>query len=241
MCVSDGALSDCETIDVVVSAANAAPVLDPVGDKTATAGTRARLHGDRERSRRGRHLDLHAGPPGTVPAGASITAGGAFTWTPTAGQVGTHTFDVCVSDGALSDCETIDVVVSAVGGSPQPPVADFDGDGDTDISVFRPSEGAWYIEGQPPFPQIWGTLGDISVPGDYDGNGSTDIAVFRNGEWYVNGQSLQIWGQAGDIPVPGDYDGNGSTDIAVFRDGVWYVNGQSLADLGSGRRHPRPG
>ena len=48
-----------------------------------------------------------------MPAGAAITSGGAFTWTPTGAQVGTHTFDVCVSDGALSDCETIDVVVSA--------------------------------------------------------------------------------------------------------------------------------
>ena len=68
-------------------------------------------------------------------------------------------------------------------------VADFDGDGDTDVSVFRPSDGGWYIQGQPPFPQIWGSLGDLSVPGDYDGNGTTDIAVFRNGQWYVKGSA----------------------------------------------------
>ena len=115
--------------------------------------------------------------------------------------------------------------------SPPPPglpVADFDGDGDTDISVFRPSQGGWYIQGQPPFPQIWGALGDLSVPGDYDGNGTVDIAVFRNGQWYVKGQPPfpQIWGTSGDVPVPGDYDGNGTTDIAVFRNGQWYVQGQ---------------
>ena len=116
----------------------------------------------------------------------------------------------------------------APGGSAQPPVADFDGDGDTDLSVFRPSQGGWYMQGQPPFPQIWGALGDLSVPGDYDGNGTVDIAVFRNGQWYVKGQPPfpQIWGQAGDVPVPGDYDGNGTTDIAVFRSGQWYVRGQ---------------
>ena len=44
-----------------------------------------------------------------MPAGASITSGGNFTWTPAAGQVGPATFDVCVSDGTASDCETITV------------------------------------------------------------------------------------------------------------------------------------
>ena len=48
-----------------------------------------------------------------MPAGASITAGGNLTWTPTAGQVGPATFDVCVSDGTASDCETITVTVSS--------------------------------------------------------------------------------------------------------------------------------
>jgi hypothetical protein len=52
---------------------------------------------------------------GTVPTGASITTGGVFTWTPTVAQgPGGYTFDVCVSDGALSDCETITVTVLAL-------------------------------------------------------------------------------------------------------------------------------
>ena len=111
VCVSDGDLSDCETIDVVVSAANAAPVLDPVGDKTATAGTQLAFTATATDPDAGDTLTFTLA--GTVPAGAAITSAGAFTWTPTAGQVGPHTFDVCVSDGELSDCETIDVVVSA--------------------------------------------------------------------------------------------------------------------------------
>ncbi len=53
-------LSDCETIDVVVSAANAAPNLEPGGRQDRHRRHRARLHGDRYRSRRGRHPDLHA-------------------------------------------------------------------------------------------------------------------------------------------------------------------------------------
>ena len=48
-----------------------------------------------------------------APAGASITSGGLFSWTPTEAQgPADHTFDVCVSDGALDDCETLTVSVT---------------------------------------------------------------------------------------------------------------------------------
>jgi hypothetical protein len=49
-----------------------------------------------------------------APTGAAIDpATGVFTWTPTEAQgPGTYSFDVCVSDGALSDCETITVTVT---------------------------------------------------------------------------------------------------------------------------------
>jgi PKD repeat protein len=46
-----------------------------------------------------------------APAGASITPGGVFTWTPSAG--GDYTFEVVVSDGSLTDSETITVHVAA--------------------------------------------------------------------------------------------------------------------------------
>ncbi len=107
-------------------------------------------------------------------------------------------------------------------------VADFDGDGDTDLSVFRPSQGGWYMQGQPPFPQIWGASGDLSVSADYDGDGSTRHRRLPKRALVRQGQPPypQIWGQAGDVPVPADYDGDGDADIAVFRNGHWYVQGQ---------------
>ena len=120
--------------------------------------------------------------------------------------------------------------------------ADFDGDGRTDLSVFRPSDGTWYVmlSGSNTFrAQQFGTSGDRIVPGDYDGDGRTDFAVFRqtaqNGIWYVlrssdNSVSAVTWGLPTDKPVPGDYDGDGKTDIAVYRNGTWYIvqssNGQ---------------
>ncbi len=121
--------------------------------------------------------------------------------------------------------------------------ADFNGDGRTDVSVFRPSTGGWYLAGQAAV--AWGTAGDTPVPGDYDGNLTADIAVFRpsTGVWYIRGQAGAEWGAPGDLPVPGDYDGNGTTDIAVFRPsiGAWYVRGQAGASWGAFGDVPVPG
>ncbi|MEP6915482.1 MAG: FG-GAP-like repeat-containing protein, partial [Acidobacteriota bacterium] len=102
---------------------------------------------------------------------------------------------------------------------------DFNHDAISDIAVFRPGQGRWYIRDQS--STDWGAPGDLPVPGDYDGDGSPNIAVYRpsNGTWYINGGATVAWGLPGDIPVPGDYDGNGVTDIAVFRPatGQWLV------------------
>jgi hypothetical protein len=106
---------------------------------------------------------------------------------------------------------------------------DFDGNGTSDASVFRPSNGRWYIKGVG--SSVWGTAGDLPVNGDYNGDGTTDIAVWRpaNGRWYIKGVAGSVWGTAGDFPVPGNYNGdiNGTTDIAVWRpsNGRWYIKG----------------
>ncbi len=112
-------------------------------------------------------------------------------------------------------------------------VSDFDGDGKTDLSIFRPTNGNWQIQtssnnvvSTPHF----GSVDDIMVPGDYDGDGKTELAIFRpsEGVWYLErgaGYTTVNFGVAGDIPVPADYDADGKTDIAVWRpsNGVWYI------------------
>ena len=116
-------------------------------------------------------------------------------------------------------------------------IADFDGDGKADLSIFRNVAGVgyWYqrfsSNGTTGTKQ-WGLNGDVKVQGDYDGDHKADVAVYRpsNGVWYLtlsaSNTTTQIqWGLSGDLPVPGDYDGDGKTDPAVYRPstGVWYV------------------
>ncbi len=112
---------------------------------------------------------------------------------------------------------------------------DFDGDGRSDVSVYRPSEGTWYISyPNTAFGRQFGTTEDIPVAADYDGDGTTDLAVFRpsTGFWYVlpstrpNDYDAYSFGLTGDIPVPADYDGDGKADLAVYRPstGTWYQN-----------------
>jgi hypothetical protein len=122
---------------------------------------------------------------------------------------------------------------------PMLPLNDFDGDGKTDLSVFRPSDTVWYITNSQDGSyraQQFGLSQDVPVANDYDGDGKTDIAVFRNGAWYIfysrnNTFAAFSFGQAGDIPVPADYDGDRRTDLAVFRDGVWQIKESSDGNI----------
>lgn len=110
---------------------------------------------------------------------------------------------------------------------------DFDGDGKTDLSVFRPGEGRWYISQTTGGvrSQGWGLASDKLAPADFDGDGKTDLAVFResNNNWYIfnsltNTATTAGWGIANDLPVPADYNGDQKADIAVYRpsEGNWY-------------------
>ncbi len=117
--------------------------------------------------------------------------------------------------------------------------ADFDGDGRSDISVYRPSEGNWYLNRSTAgfgVVRYGGAAGDVLIPGDYDGDGKADFAIWRPSDnpaladfYILNSNGFTISGYSHglttDIPVAGDFDGDGKNDIVVFRPstGVWYL------------------
>jgi TolB protein len=129
------------------------------------------------------------------------------------------------------------------GGQPGdvPVAGDWDGDGRTDIGVFR--NGTFHLAllkglGGHTFLQLlspftFGQPADRPVSGDWNGDGKDDVGVFRAGAIgkFLLRQPLNIvplsqnvvftisvdFGTAGDLPVAGDWDGNGIDTPGVYR------------------------
>ena len=111
---------------------------------------------------------------------------------------------------------------------------DFDGDGKTDIGVFRkryvypPAPTYFYIlrssDGTMQAIQ-WGNSDDDEISQDYDGDGKADIAVARNTGgglvWFILGSRagyyIEFVSGRFNVPIKGDYDGDGKADIAAVR------------------------
>jgi hypothetical protein len=119
-----------------------------------------------------------------------------------------------------------------------PVTGDWNNDSSSDIGVFRPSNGNWYLDynnnGVTDKSFHFGTKGDIPVVADWNGDGTTDVGVFRpsNGNWYLDTTMTSVvnktfhFGTTGDIPLAGDWNGDGTMDVAVFRpsNGNWYLD-----------------
>lgn len=109
---------------------------------------------------------------------------------------------------------------------------DYDRDGSADVSVYRPSNGDWYVLGSSDGAISglhWGISTDELASADYDGDLKTDFAVWRAGPFgylyilnsFDNTGTFQQFGQTGDDPsIVGDYDGDGKADPAVYRPGA---------------------
>lgn len=121
--------------------------------------------------------------------------------------------------------------------------SDFDGDGTSEIAVFRPSSGLWAIRGATRL--FFGEPLAVPANGDYDGDGTDDIAVFHppSGLWAMRGVTRFFFGSSSDAAVPGDYDGDGRLDAGIFRegDGLWSLRGVTRLYLGTAGDLPSAG
>ena len=120
---------------------------------------------------------------------------------------------------------------------------DYNGDGTSDVAIFRPSSGLWAIRG---ISRIYfGGSTDRVAPGDYNGDGTADPAIFRpaSGLWAVHGVTRLYFGSPNDQPAPSDYNGDGACDIAIFRAqaGLWAVRGGGRIYFGADGDVPVPG
>lgn len=119
---------------------------------------------------------------------------------------------------------------------------DFNGDGISDIGVWRQTDGNFYLKDIS--VTNWGQQGDAPANGDYNGDGTTDIAVWRpsNGYWFIKDFGEFEWGSLGDVPVPGDYDGDGATELAVWKPsgGLWVIQDVGIIQWGSSGDIPVP-
>ncbi|MCX6992379.1 MAG: ice-binding family protein [Kiritimatiellaeota bacterium] len=112
-------------------------------------------------------------------------------------------------------------------------INDYDGDGKSDLAVYR--DGYWsiylmagrllcYEEG------LFGGPDSIPMTGDYDGDGKSDLAFYRDGYWSIYLMAGRLlcyeegpFGGPDWTPVSGDFDGDGKSDLAVYRDGYWSI------------------
>jgi hypothetical protein len=117
--VSDGKVQDSENVTISVANVNRAPALASIGNRSVDEDNTLAL------------TLSGADPDGAgltysatgLPSGATLS-GQNFNWTPAADQVGSHEITFVVSDGSLSDSETITVtVVGAAADTAAPVVA----------------------------------------------------------------------------------------------------------------------
>ena len=129
---------------------------------------------------------------------------------------GVSSFSAC--DAGYAGSQPVRVAVAA----------DYDGDGVSDLALFHPETGEWFVQSINgellAYGAYWGGAGFLTLQGDFDGDGACDFAAYDadSGAWYVSsleGRIIvfgEVWGGPGWIPVAGDYDGDGAADLAVY-------------------------
>jgi PKD repeat protein len=137
-----------------------------------------------------------------------------------------------------------------------PVTGDWNGDGKSEISVFRNNTWKWQLDSNgngiwdgTPTDTLYrfGLSSDVPVTGDWNGDGKSEIGIFRNNtrQWLLDYNGNGIWdgtptdtlytfGLSTDAPVTGDWNGDGKSEIGVFRNSTqkWRLdsNGNGIWD-----------
>ncbi|WP_135606894.1 putative Ig domain-containing protein, partial [Methanococcoides sp. NM1] len=113
--VSDGQLTDSETIPITVDSVNHAPVMNSIGSKSVDEGSTLSFSVTAFDA----DGDVLSYSVTGLPSGSIFDSStGDFIWTPSEGQDGNYEVTFEVSDGQLTDSETIPITVDSVNHAP---------------------------------------------------------------------------------------------------------------------------
>lgn len=114
-------LSGSRSFTINVTETNTAPVITPIGAKQGTEGALISFSCEAFDTDDPAQT-LTWSLPGSPPSGASITSGGAFTWTPSSSQSGTHNITFRVTDNGSSPLYAEEVATFTIADVNRPPV-----------------------------------------------------------------------------------------------------------------------
>jgi len=179
---------------------------------------------------------------GTTPSGQTVYASGITgTLAYIVGSINTrYYFKVSAVVAGVESPNSEEVAITLVSNAHR---SDLDGDGRSDLMLYRPTANAnWftrssrnaYAIGAGNWNFQWGALGDIPMPGDWDGDGRLDPTVGRPATnevfilyssrnydpaqygWIANVEFTTFGGPDGQ-PCVADFDADGRSDTCVYR------------------------
>jgi hypothetical protein len=157
-----------------------------------------------------------------------------------------HNFAVYRRSGGVGTWYVLGGGTTAFGGEAGdvPVPADYDGDGLTDLGIWRPGTATWWAKktmGGVMHAQPFGMNGDVPLPADYDGDGEVDLALYRvsEGRLYIHGDTaaektaMTLFYVPGGIPIVGNFGGDPNPEAGLYDPATGWIYARSIINTGS--------